>query len=539
MPRSEMGQGVHTALAMLVAEELRVPLARVQLEPLNGDSRYGNVSAAVDSVLYFSPDDSEPGAETGTVRATRWLLAKAVRELGLIVTGGSSSVADSCTRCCAWPRPPHAPSCWARRRCAGSCRWPSCRPSTARCRHPSGQRATYAELAARGGGHAAGRRPADGTRAVAAAGHAGAAHRQPRQDRRPCALRHRRTPARPVVCRHRPGPHAGRRPRCGGHRRAAAPPRRAAPGAAAAAGWCRAGAGGGGPPQLAGAEGRARAVGRRRTLAAATRPAARRCPHPPPAGRRRRTRRGRRGRLRVPPPGRPRCRAAARRPRGRGALPRALAGARGDGTPQLHRAGGRRPRAAVGADPGAQLRAGGGRAGGRRRRECRRRARALPGRRLRPPAGSRRHGAGRARGAGDRRRAGAAAVVARGGPAPRLLPPGGCRAAARHARRPGPPAGPGGRAAPATPSCRAYLARGCPRWPRRSICPTRPPPRACSACPTACRSCVCAPGHAARGAGGLVAVGRAIRTTPSLPRASSTSWRMPPVPTPWPGGWRC
>lgn len=94
MPHAEMGQGVHTALAMLVAEELRVPLARVQLDGADGNSRYGNVAAAVDSVLYFSPDDSEPGRETRTVRATRWLLAKAVRELGVVATGGSSSVAD-------------------------------------------------------------------------------------------------------------------------------------------------------------------------------------------------------------------------------------------------------------------------------------------------------------------------------------------------------------------------------------------------------------------------------------------------------------
>ena len=32
MPRSEMGQGVHTALAMLTAEELDIPLAQVRLE---------------------------------------------------------------------------------------------------------------------------------------------------------------------------------------------------------------------------------------------------------------------------------------------------------------------------------------------------------------------------------------------------------------------------------------------------------------------------------------------------------------------------
>jgi isoquinoline 1-oxidoreductase beta subunit len=37
MHRSEMGQGVHTALAMLVAEELDVPLARVRLFEASGD----------------------------------------------------------------------------------------------------------------------------------------------------------------------------------------------------------------------------------------------------------------------------------------------------------------------------------------------------------------------------------------------------------------------------------------------------------------------------------------------------------------------
>ena len=94
MPHCEMGQGVHTALAMLVAEELHLPLARVQLEAPGRNGRYGNVSAAVDSVLYFSPDDSEPGAESRTQRVARWLLAKAVRELGIVATGGSSTIAD-------------------------------------------------------------------------------------------------------------------------------------------------------------------------------------------------------------------------------------------------------------------------------------------------------------------------------------------------------------------------------------------------------------------------------------------------------------
>jgi len=94
MPRSEMGQGVHTALAMLVAEELDLPLGRVWLEPVGHHSRYGNVAAAIDSMLYFSPDDTEPGHESTLLRASRWVLGKAARELGLNATGGSSTISD-------------------------------------------------------------------------------------------------------------------------------------------------------------------------------------------------------------------------------------------------------------------------------------------------------------------------------------------------------------------------------------------------------------------------------------------------------------
>jgi isoquinoline 1-oxidoreductase subunit beta len=94
MPRSEMGQGVHTALAMLAAEELDVPLARVRLIEAAADTLYGNVAMFVGS-LPFHPAEAEPGAETRAVRAGRWVVAKAARELGINVTGGSSSVADA------------------------------------------------------------------------------------------------------------------------------------------------------------------------------------------------------------------------------------------------------------------------------------------------------------------------------------------------------------------------------------------------------------------------------------------------------------
>ncbi|HEY9068104.1 MAG TPA: molybdopterin cofactor-binding domain-containing protein, partial [Burkholderiaceae bacterium] len=94
MNRSEMGQGVHTALAMLVAEELNVPLAKVRLTEAGHDALYGNVAGFV-AQLPFHPSDAEPGQETRVVKTSQWLVAKAARELGISMTGSSSSVADA------------------------------------------------------------------------------------------------------------------------------------------------------------------------------------------------------------------------------------------------------------------------------------------------------------------------------------------------------------------------------------------------------------------------------------------------------------
>ncbi|PUE45884.1 acylaldehyde oxidase [Limnohabitans sp. 2KL-1] len=93
MPRSEMGQGVHTALAMLVAEELDVPLGRVRLEQAGADSIYGNVAMLVAS-LPFHPLDSEGEHKPTKIKMAEWIVGKLARELGINATGGSSTIAD-------------------------------------------------------------------------------------------------------------------------------------------------------------------------------------------------------------------------------------------------------------------------------------------------------------------------------------------------------------------------------------------------------------------------------------------------------------
>lgn len=140
VPRSEMGQGVYTALPMLVAEELGVPLAQVLVEQAPIDAIYGNVAVLVTG-LPFHPD--QEGGDLA--RASEWIMAKLGRELGLQVTGGSTSVRD------AW-RPMREAGAAARAMliAAAAQRWDAapaqCSVADGEVRHLDGRRLALREL---------------------------------------------------------------------------------------------------------------------------------------------------------------------------------------------------------------------------------------------------------------------------------------------------------------------------------------------------------------------------------------------------------
>jgi isoquinoline 1-oxidoreductase subunit beta len=91
VPRSEMGQGVHTALPVLLAEELDAPLEAVRVVQAPIDKIFANLTVLRDT-LPFHPDDAG-NFQVGA----RWVAGKVARELGIMFTGGSTSVKD------AWP----------------------------------------------------------------------------------------------------------------------------------------------------------------------------------------------------------------------------------------------------------------------------------------------------------------------------------------------------------------------------------------------------------------------------------------------------
>ena len=89
VPRSEMGQGIYTALPMLLAEELGCDWSSVIAVQAPIDRIYGN------SEIMIGSPPLHPDAGGVVREGVAWIVRKVGRELGLMVTGGSSSVKDA------------------------------------------------------------------------------------------------------------------------------------------------------------------------------------------------------------------------------------------------------------------------------------------------------------------------------------------------------------------------------------------------------------------------------------------------------------
>ncbi|MBD8051138.1 xanthine dehydrogenase family protein molybdopterin-binding subunit [Limnohabitans radicicola] len=88
LSKAEMGQGIHTGLMMLVAEELDCAWDQIRTENAPIDKLYGNIAAMADGVP-FRPDDQGPVA-----RSMRWVVSGMMGQMGIMMTGGSSSTKD-------------------------------------------------------------------------------------------------------------------------------------------------------------------------------------------------------------------------------------------------------------------------------------------------------------------------------------------------------------------------------------------------------------------------------------------------------------
>jgi isoquinoline 1-oxidoreductase beta subunit len=142
MSHVEMGQGAHTGLAMLLAEEMDAAWESVRLEQAPLDPIYNNQAMVVDSLPF------EPGDHGLLKRSTVHVARRLLREIsGMAGTGGSSSIKDQ------W-LPLRQAGASARIMLIGAAanawnvRAAECTTQSGTVRHPSGKSATYGELAA-------------------------------------------------------------------------------------------------------------------------------------------------------------------------------------------------------------------------------------------------------------------------------------------------------------------------------------------------------------------------------------------------------
>ncbi|MFM0340919.1 xanthine dehydrogenase family protein molybdopterin-binding subunit [Paraburkholderia fungorum] len=139
MSKAEMGQGIHTGLAMLLAEELDADWSQVRVENAPIDKIYNSVQNIIDDLPFRPDDDSE------IKRVAVWMTRKLVREGGTMMTGGSSSINDLWT-------PMREAGASARMMLIGAAaaRWKvppgECRTQGGYVRHASSHQASFGEL---------------------------------------------------------------------------------------------------------------------------------------------------------------------------------------------------------------------------------------------------------------------------------------------------------------------------------------------------------------------------------------------------------
>ncbi|KVN25149.1 acylaldehyde oxidase [Burkholderia stagnalis] len=139
MSKSEMGQGVHTGAAMLLAEELDADWSRVRVVMSPLDTIYKDRATLADG-LPFRPDD-----DSLLARGMEALARRAARYVGSMVTGGSTSMVDL------WgPMREAGATARVMLRGAAAKLWSvpavECETKAGRVLHRSGRAATYGEL---------------------------------------------------------------------------------------------------------------------------------------------------------------------------------------------------------------------------------------------------------------------------------------------------------------------------------------------------------------------------------------------------------
>jgi isoquinoline 1-oxidoreductase beta subunit len=140
MCKAEMGQGIYTGAAMLLADEMDADWAQVKVQASPVDGIYNNLDNVAGD-LPFRPDDHSVIEEF-----TVWMSRKISRDFGTMITGGSTSINDL------W-LPMREAGAGARamlcRAAAEKWRVPvgECRAENGRVLHPSGRSASFGELA--------------------------------------------------------------------------------------------------------------------------------------------------------------------------------------------------------------------------------------------------------------------------------------------------------------------------------------------------------------------------------------------------------